>query len=153
MSKPSRTAPQTPAVAAAAAIGAVLLGLFVFRPGRTSTEVREWTPRDHDQPAGAQPAPNRPKGTAPKSQDGNLVEMAWARSCASCHGAQGRGDGPQGPMLKAPDLTRAAWQEKVTDEEIAQTIRKGRNAMPAFELPPNVVQGLVQRIRANRAQR
>lgn len=56
-------------------------------------------------------------------------------------------------MVKAPDLTRAAWQEKVTDEEIAQTIRNGRNGMPKFDLPPSVVQGLVQRIRANRASR
>lgn len=153
MSKPSRSAPNIPAVAVLVAIGAVLLGLFVFRPSRTSGDLREWTPADHDQPAGAPAAPNRPKGAQPKTQDGNLVEMAWARSCATCHGPSGRGDGPTGPMVKAPDLTRPAWQEKVTDEEIAQTIRKGRNQMPAFDLPPNVIQGLVQRIRANRAQR
>lgn len=32
----------------------------------------------------------------------------FARFCASCHGAQGRGDGPVAPALKveAPDLTR-----------------------------------------------
>jgi len=142
-----------PVIAAVTAVGAVLVGLFVFRAGRPSGELREWTAADHDQPAGAQPAPNRPKGAKPNTQDGSLVEMAWTKSCATCHGRSGRGDGPQGAMVKAPDLTRASWQEKVTDDEIVQTIRKGRNSMPAFDLPPNVVQGLVQRIRANRAQR
>ena len=50
-------------------------------------------------------------------------------------------------MVQAPDLTRFDWQSQVTDDEIGQTIRKGRNKMPAFDLPPSVLQGLVQRIR------
>lgn len=54
-------------------------------------------------------------------------------------------------MLKSPDLTRADWQAKVTDAELAEVIRKGRNKMPAFDLPPKVIEGLVRRIRLNRA--
>jgi len=69
-----------------------------------------------------------------------------------CHGERGRGDGPQGPMLRAPDLTRADWQSRVTDEDIVQTIRNGRNNMPKFDLPPAALDGLVKRIRANRAR-
>jgi cytochrome c oxidase cbb3-type subunit 3 len=53
-------------------------------------------------------------------------------------------------MVQAPDLTRAEWQGRVTDDDLAQTIRKGRNKMPAFDLPPNVLQGVIQRIRASR---
>lgn len=146
--------PPTPIVVAAAAAGAILLGILVFRPGR-GTQVREWTPGDHDQPAGAQAAPTtRPRDRQPKTTEpANLAELAWAKNCATCHGKTGRGDGPQGPMVKAPDLTRAEWQGSVTDEEILRTIRQGRNSMPPFDLPPAVLQGLVQRIRANRAPR
>lgn len=53
-------------------------------------------------------------------------------------------------MFRAPDLTRADWQARVSDQEILETIRKGRNKMPAFDLPEAVLKGLVQRIRANR---
>lgn len=148
MSRP----PPTPIVVAAAAAGAILLGVLVFRPSH-GPQVREWTPADHDQPAGAQAAPTARRQAPPKATADtvNLVELAWAKNCATCHGKAGRGDGPQGPMVKAPDLTRAGWQSSVTDEEIVRTIRQGRNSMPPFDLPPAVLQGLAQRIRANRA--
>ena len=38
-------------------------------------------------------------------------------------------------MVRAPDLTRADWQGRVGDEDIAQVIRNGRNSMPKFDLP------------------
>ena len=77
-----------------------------------------------------------------------LVELAWRNQCAACHGPRGRGDGPQGPMLHAPDLTSAEWQAKVTDEQIKQVVMNGKNRMPKFELPPEILTGLVARIRA-----
>lgn len=55
-------------------------------------------------------------------------------------------------MVRAPDLTDPAWQDRVTDAQIAETIRKGRNQMPAFDLPAQVIDGLVQRIRAARVR-
>ena len=55
-------------------------------------------------------------------------------------------------MVRAPDLSRPDWQEKVSDDEIATTIRNGKNKMPKFDLPDQVVAGLVQRIRAFRAK-
>jgi mono/diheme cytochrome c family protein len=117
-------------------------------------EVREWTPADHDQPsANANQGPqvaDRPDSPATNM---SLVELAWQKNCVLCHGARGRGDGPQGPMLRVADLTRAEWQDKVSDQEIAETIRKGRNKMPAFDLPAPVLDGLVKRIRASRAQK
>jgi len=54
-----------------------------------------------------------------------LIEAAWAQTCATCHGPLGHGDGPQGSLVHAPDLTREDWQAKVTDEEIATRIRQG----------------------------
>ena len=121
--------------------------------GCDSREVREWTPGDHDQqPTGqsGQVAPRPASSGASASQE--IVEIAWQRNCASCHGQRGRGDGPQGPMVQAPDLTRADWQSRVNDVAIAEVIRKGRNRMPPFAaLSDQVVLGLVGRIRANRA--
>ena len=54
-------------------------------------------------------------------------------------------------MLKAPDLTRADWQDRVKDSDIASTITNGKNQMPKFDLSPTVVTALVKRIRKNRA--
>jgi cytochrome c oxidase cbb3-type subunit 3 len=56
-------------------------------------------------------------------------------------------------MVRASDLTRDDWQARMKDADIAETIRKGRNKMPAFDLPPAVIDGLVQRIRAHRAKK
>ena len=144
-------------VAAAIAVGAMLLDLLVFWSRRPPADLKEWSPADHDQPAAGQQGPQgqvapprqRP---APQQDTAGLVELAWSRNCAACHGEHGRGDGPQGPMLRAPDLTRADWQGRVSDEEIAQTIRSGRNNMPKFDLPPAVLEGVVKRIRQNRAK-
>lgn len=134
-----------PACRSAALLLAISLAACDPAPG----DVREWTPADHDQPPAAQNAPPRPRGSA-AAGDLDLVELAWERNCTPCHGQRGRGDGPQGPMLRAPDLTRGEWQDKVNDPEMLETIKKGRNKMPAFDLPEAVLKGLVQRIRANR---
>jgi cytochrome c oxidase cbb3-type subunit 3 len=51
-------------------------------------------------------------------------------------------------MVRAPDLSRASFQQDASDDEIAAVIRNGRGKMPAFQkLPPRVVDGLVQLIR------
>jgi len=82
-----------------------------------------------------------------------LIEAAWAQACAQCHGPLGHGDGPNGSLVHAPDLTREDWQAKVTDEEIATRIRQGKGLMPANnDLPDSTVRGLVARIRALRGQ-
>jgi cytochrome c oxidase cbb3-type subunit 3 len=51
-------------------------------------------------------------------------------------------------MMRATNLTLAEWQSKVSDQEIADVIRNGKNRMPKFDFPPDVVAGLVARIRA-----
>ena len=129
-----------------------LLGLGCDRP---PADLREWKPEDHDRAEEQQKGRNAPvRAAAPSaSADPNatLVEVTWRNQCASCHGATGRGDGPQGPMVHAADLTRAEWQNSVTDEQIAATIRSGKNRMPKFDFPPPVLSSLVARIRASRA--
>ena len=73
--------------------------------------------------------------------------VAWRENCAKCHGAMGAGDGPQGPMTHARDLSDGAWQAATNDETIAKTIREGRGMMPAFKLPDSTVSALVRLVR------
>lgn len=50
--------------------------------------------------------------------------------CAACHGADGHGN----PALGAPNLTNGVWLYGGSAEQIAQSVRAGRNgAMPAFK--------------------
>jgi cytochrome c oxidase cbb3-type subunit 3 len=126
-------------------ISAAFFGLACDRP--PSKELTEWTPADHD---------GEQKGSAKQGAKGDaggtpaLVEIAWRQQCQTCHGPNGRGDGPQGPMFKAADLSKPEWQDKVKDEEIAASIQNGKGRMPKFDLPPDVVKGLVTRVRSFR---
>jgi cytochrome c oxidase cbb3-type subunit 3 len=149
-----------PHVAIVAALSsAFLLGALAAGGCRGRTATREWRADDHDdeqQPT--QVAPTMGSGSGgkgpqptPEDEARMLVEAAWSSNCAVCHGRMGLGDGPQGPMVKAPNLTDKAFHERVSDEQIAAVIKNGRNKMPAFpSLPPAVVSGLVARIRSLR---
>ena len=112
---------------------------------------REWTPDDHDHdPASPAQAPSAGRAPNTAEQRAQLIETAWSRQCASCHGPDGRGDGPQGPMVGARDLTTQAWQASVTDEQLARSIRAGKGKMPAFDIPEIAITALIGRIRARR---
>jgi hypothetical protein len=64
----------------------------------------------------------------------------------------GKGDGQMGPMLKAPDLTQEDWQSRATDAQIAAAIKNGKGKMPSFNVPDQVILGLVARVRAARGR-
>ncbi len=112
---------------------------------------REWTPRDHDKAelAGRQPIAPAAQGGDPVVQ---LGELTWQQNCAQCHGPVGHGDGPNGALVKAPDLTRAEWQATVSDAQLAGQILNGKGLMPRFELPESAVKALITRIRASRGR-
>jgi mono/diheme cytochrome c family protein len=129
----------------------------------SDADAREWTAADHDraeerararQDPMAGMAKSAPAGSAVADGGGDdtLVELTWQNQCAQCHGMGGHGDGIKGPMVKAPDLTRADWQSKVKDDEIAAIIREGKNQMPRFDLSEKVTKGLVTRIRSMRGR-
>jgi mono/diheme cytochrome c family protein len=125
--------------------------MFFLGCDRAPEPQREWSPQDHDQePQMGQQAP--PTGSQKPDIRVQLVETAWAQTCALCHGPMGKGDGPQGALVKAPDLTRMDWQAKVTDEEIAARIRSGKGLMPPNDLPDSTIKGLVARIRVLKGQ-
>ena len=121
---------------------------------RAAADLREWKPDDHDkseeiQKGRAAPPPRtQPSASASANPMTTLAEVTWRTQCAPCHGMLGRGDGPQGPMVHATDLTLPEWQAKMTDAQIATSIVTGKNKMPRFDFPPDVLRGLVARIRA-----
>jgi cytochrome c oxidase cbb3-type subunit 3 len=138
----------TPLALGVAALFALAIGACDRAP--SAQGLKEWSPADH---GGEQRAPGAKQGT--KGSGGGappLVEATWRAQCAACHGPTGHGDGPQGPMFKAPDLSREEWHAKVKDEEIASTIANGKGRMPKFELPEDVVKGLVERVRSFRGR-
>jgi hypothetical protein len=110
-------------------------------------------PGAQPQPGSAEQRPEPPRKSSRGDGGGaNLVEVTWETACAPCHGPVGHGDGPNGPMVNAPDITRDDLLSKITDDEIAFQIRNGKNRMPKFDLPDPVVRGLVARIRAMRGR-
>jgi mono/diheme cytochrome c family protein len=53
----------------------------------------------------------------------------YKKKCAMCHKADGTGYA----AMKTPDFTNKEWQASKTDEQMIETITKGKKPMPAFE--------------------
>ena len=134
---------------------ALALALAACERPPSADSLREWTPADHDR---AEEQSNQASGQqAPAARSGDaggdtLIQATWEAACLPCHGPSGRGDGPNGPMVNAPDLTREDLQSRFTDDELAAIIHNGKNRMPKFDLPASVVKGLVGKIRSLRGR-
>src|SRR6478735_7264481 len=92
-----------------------LAGIVLAACGRGPK--REWQATDHDEEPGTQPAQGA-KGGKAGANGADLVEATWGSACVVCHGPGGKGDGPNGPMVKATDLTQAALQAARTDAQL-----------------------------------
>lgn len=66
-----------------------------------------------------------------ETSDSEVGARSYETHCASCHGAEGMGDGPAGPALGATDLT-SAQVAALTDAEIHDRVRNGGQKMPAI---------------------
>src|SRR6185312_8317596 len=126
---------------------ATLAGVAACDRPPSAESLKDWTPTDHhstddDKAASGAQGPMQPAqaaaqaGPAPGNGGGDnsaqLIDLTWRNTCAACHGMSGRGDGQMGPMVQAPDLTRADWQSGVTDAQMFATIKTGKNKMPRF---------------------
>jgi mono/diheme cytochrome c family protein len=130
---------------------AALSGIALFACSNVG-DLREWRPSDHDGEQPAEPADAPPdegdraaRSSAPATED--LVVDVWRARCARCHGSAGRGDGPEGRMMRAPNLTDPAVQAALTDEELRTLIRDGRGRMPGLGQEGPILDGLVQFVR------
>ncbi len=122
----------------------------------TPPDLREWRTTDHDHtenPNAEQVQVTDAGSSEPGHGLDDVTIVAWQQNCTTCHGPLGRGDGPQGPMVHAADLSRSDWQASITDDAIATTIRQGRGRMPGFKLPDATIQRLVQLVRMLDASR
>ncbi len=134
----------------AALLGAAAL-LAACDRAPPSSGLREWSAADHEGEQKAAPGARQGQRATGDAGGPSLVDITWQKQCASCHGQSGKGDGPEGPMVKAQDLSREDWQSKVDDAQIASSIKNGKGRMPRFDkLPDEVVSGLVQRVRSFR---
>ena len=53
------------------------------------------------------------------------AKEVYDKSCAACHGKDGKGDTPAGKKLKVKDYTDAKVQAELKDEEMVKTIKEG----------------------------
>jgi mono/diheme cytochrome c family protein len=82
------------------------------------------------------------------------VDELYNRNCARCHGAEGRGDTPQGEIFNAPDFTDLDWWKKnaSTTKQLRAAVSRGKAGMPAFgkKLTRAEINLLVDRVRTFR---
>ncbi len=85
---------------------------------------------------------------APANADDNSAAL-YKQKCASCHGADGKGETPVGKMYKLRDLGSADVQ-KQSDDELTSIISKGKNKMPGYgrSLKDDQIKDLVTYIRS-----
>ncbi len=123
---------------------------------RTPAATETWTPADHAHPSDSPSGPVSNQVPAAPVDDGLTPEQRTARTvylvtCAGCHGAEGRGDGPdRAPVMRLPSFASATWQASLSDEQLVSIITLGRGMMPAFgdRIPPDGVRGLVAHLRS-----
>jgi cytochrome c553 len=109
---------------------------------------------------GAKPE-SGPKGGSHGDQASTGDQRAaslFGQLCATCHGADGTGNGPAAPSLpvKPRNYTDPAWQASVTDAQIKDIIVRGGQAVgknpmmpgnPDLTQDPDKLEGLVKIIR------
>lgn len=104
--------------------------------------------------------PATPVDTAPaKAYVGSdQARKEFVARCASCHGMDGKGDGPGAAALnpKPRNYTDKEWQKSVTDEQIGNTVMYGGAAVgkspimpahPDLQSKPEMVAALVKVVR------
>ena len=80
---------------------------------------------------------------------GRDAAAIYAKSCATCHGRDGRAKTFKARFNRARNLTDATWQADASDERIYNSISNGRGKMPAFgkKLSEEEINGLVAHVR------
>ena len=78
----------------------------------------------------------------------NTAEATYKAKCATCHGADGKGETAAGKSMNAGSFARPAVA-KMSDEDLSSAIEKGKNKMPAYgkSLKPDQIKDLVAYIR------
>lgn len=86
------------------------------------------------------------------------AQQIFGSRCATCHGQEGRGDGPGAQLLnpKPRNFHDKDWQKQVNDKEMEQAIIYGGAAVgkspkmasnPDLQAKPEVVKALITKVR------
>ena len=81
-------------------------------------------------------------GHQPPSARMQEPPQLFARTCALCHGSDARGTD------RGPSLVNSAELRSMPDNDISNTIRKGKAKMPAFPLPAADIDSLTRFVRS-----
>lgn len=112
------------------------LTLFLMQPGQVSRAIK---------PKGAEVSTTQ-KSVA---KSGASAKALFARNCATCHGADGRGETLAGKISGVPNMTDRKWQESISEKRMVMSVRNGRGSMPSFDekLSQNEINLLVAHVR------
>ncbi|HLL24375.1 MAG TPA: cytochrome c [Kofleriaceae bacterium] len=102
----------------------------------------EQPPKPLEGPSSQENGPKKTGGATTGANAGaaNEAKMLFANLCSTCHGPEGKGDGPAAAGIepKPRNYTDAAWQASVTDDEIKKIIVGGGQAVGKSPMmPPN----------------
>jgi cytochrome c553 len=83
-------------------------------------------------------APTAPAAGGPGAE----ARQLFATVCATCHGADGSGNGPAAASIqpKPRNYTDPAWQASVTDDDIKKIILEGGQALGKSPMMPAQIQ-------------
>ena len=82
------------------------------------------------------------------------TQEIWDKSCAKCHGADGKGDTKMGKKMEVKDMTDAKYQESFNDDKAFKSIKEGikdgdKTKMKAAEnLSDSDIKALVTHVRS-----
>lgn len=110
-------------------------------------------------PSATAPSTGSPTAAAAPSGAKAEAQQMFSTLCATCHGADGTGNGPAAASLdpKPRNYTDAEWQASVTDDDLKKIILEGGQAVgksammpgqPQLKDRPEVVSELVAIIRS-----
>jgi len=113
------------------------LTLFLMQPGQGSRAIK---------PADAEVSTTLQKSVA---KSGASAKALFARNCATCHGADGRGETLAGKISGVPNMTDRKWQEGISEKRMMMSVRNGRGSMPSFDekLSQNEIVLLINHVR------
>lgn len=96
-------------------------------------ELREWQASDHQPPPAVAPEGQGEGEENAAGANARAAQALWDSRCATCHGADGRGNGPgKPPVAQIADFTSHDYAGKHSDAELHAIIKNGRGMMPAF---------------------
>ena len=109
------------------AIGFAIMSIFAIGP---TVQARQGqTARTAAETAKAKALKNPVAADTASLDAGRVV---FQKFCQSCHGPEGKGDGPGGSNLKPANFTDQKWDHGGTDGEIFTTIKTGVG--PKFDM-------------------